>query len=111
MKGVIDVHYASLTSQGVQRRVFHLDGRPSRCQRRPTGFNFGEQTGIGVFPLVIAVTHVLVRYCFFFCCFLSKFTIYSALYFVKTDRKTLNTGSLLSSFGEKSKQDLGCIFG
>ena len=69
MKGVIDVHYASLTSQGAQRRVFHLDGHPSRCQRRPTGFNFGEQTGIGVFPLVIAVTHVLVRYCFFFLLF------------------------------------------
>ena len=30
-------------------------GHPSRYQPRPTGFNFGEQTGTGVFPLVIAV--------------------------------------------------------
>ena len=52
---MIDVHYASLTSQGVQHRVFHLDGHPSRYQPHPTGLNFGEQTGTGVFPLVIAV--------------------------------------------------------
>ena len=52
---MIDVHYASLTSQGVQHRVLYLDGHPSRYQPRPTGLNFGEQTGIGVFPLVIAV--------------------------------------------------------
>ena len=52
---MIDVHYASLTSQGVQHRVFHLDGHPSRYQPRPTGLNFGEQTITGVFPLVIAV--------------------------------------------------------
>ena len=26
VEGVIDVHYASLTSQGVQHRVFYLDG-------------------------------------------------------------------------------------
>ena len=52
---MIDVHYASLTSQGVQHRVFYLDGHPSRYQPRPTGLNFGEQTGTGVFPLVIAV--------------------------------------------------------
>ena len=55
VEGVIDVHYASLTSQGVQRRVFYLYGHPSRYQPRPTGLNFGEQTGTGVFPLVIAV--------------------------------------------------------
>ena len=52
---MIDVHFASLTSQGVQHRVFYLDGHPSRYQPRPTGLNFGEQTGTGVFPLVIAV--------------------------------------------------------
>ena len=52
---MIDVQYASLTSQGVQHRVFYLDGYPSRYQPRPTGLNFGEQTGTGVFPLVIAV--------------------------------------------------------
>ena len=52
---MIDVHYASLTSQGVQHRVIYLDGHPSRYQPRPTGFNFGEQTGTGVFPLVIGV--------------------------------------------------------
>ena len=57
VKGVIDVHYASLTSQGVQHRVFYLDGHPSRYQPRPTGLNFGEQTGTGVFPLVKAVQH------------------------------------------------------
>ena len=54
MEGVIDVHYASLTSQ-VQHRVFYPDGHPSRYQPRPTGLNCGEQTGTGVFPLVIAV--------------------------------------------------------
>ena len=53
VEGVIDVHYASLTSQRVQHRVFYLDGHPSRYQPRPTGLNFGEQTGTGVFPLVI----------------------------------------------------------
>ena len=52
---MIDVHYASLTSQGVQHRVFYRDGHLSRYQPRPTGLNFGEQTGTGVFPLVIAV--------------------------------------------------------
>ena len=52
---MIDVHYASLTSQRVQHRVFYRDGHPSRYQPRPTGLNFGEQTGTGVFPLVIAV--------------------------------------------------------
>ena len=55
VEDVIDVHYASLTSQGVQHRVFCLDGHPSRYQPHPTGLNFGEQTGTGVFPLVIAV--------------------------------------------------------
>ena len=55
VEGVIDVHYASLTSQGVQHRVFYRDGHPSRYQPRPTGLNCGEQTGTGVFPLVIAV--------------------------------------------------------
>ena len=57
VEGVIDVHYANLTSQGVQHRVFYRDGHPSRYQPRPTGLNFGEQTGTGVFPLVIAVPH------------------------------------------------------
>ena len=47
---MIDVHYASLTSQRVQHRVFYRDGHPSRYQPHPTG----EQTGTGVFPLVIA---------------------------------------------------------
>ena len=55
VEGVIDVHYARLTSQGVQHRVFYRDGHPSRYQPRPTGLNFGEQTGTGVFTLVIAV--------------------------------------------------------
>ena len=50
VEGVIDVHYTSLTSQGVQHRVFYVDGHPSRYQPRPTGLNFGEQTGTGVFP-------------------------------------------------------------
>ena len=39
----------------VQHRVFCLDGHPSRYQPRPKGLNFGEQTGSGVFPLVIAL--------------------------------------------------------
>ena len=39
----------------VEHRVFYLDGHPSRYQPRPTGLNCGEQTGTGVFPLVIAV--------------------------------------------------------
>ena len=55
VEGVIGVHYASLTSQGVEHRVFYRDGHPSRYQPRPTGLNFGEQTGTGVFPLVITV--------------------------------------------------------
>ena len=57
VEGVIDVPYASLASRTVQHRVFYLDGHPSRYQPRPTGLNFGEQTGNGVFPLVIAVPH------------------------------------------------------
>ena len=57
MEGVIDVHYASLASCRVQHRVFYLDGHPSRYQPRPTGLNCGEQTGTGVFPLVIAVPY------------------------------------------------------
>ena len=52
---MIDLHYASLTSRRVQHRVFYLDGHPSRYQPRPTGLNCGEQTGTGVFPLVIVV--------------------------------------------------------
>ena len=52
---MIDVHYASLASRRVQHRVFYLDGHPSRYQPRPTRLNCGEQTGTGVFPLVIAV--------------------------------------------------------
>ena len=59
---MIDVHYASLTFQGVQHRVFHQDGYPSRYQPRPTEFNFAEQTGTAVFPLVIAVPHIAVPY-------------------------------------------------
>ena len=55
VEGVIDVHCTSLTSQGVQHRVFYLDGHSSRYQPRPTGLNFGEQTGTGAFPLVTAV--------------------------------------------------------
>ena len=50
MEGVIDVHYASLASQGVQHRVLYIDGHPSRNQPRPTGLKFGEQTGTVVFP-------------------------------------------------------------
>ena len=65
---MIDVHYASLTSQGVQHRVFYLDGHPSRYQPRPTGLNFGEQTGTGVFPLVIAVPHKKLAYHSFLHC-------------------------------------------
>ena len=57
VKGVIDVHYACLISQGVQHRVFYLDGHPSRYQPLPTGLNFDEQRGTGVYPLVIAVPH------------------------------------------------------
>ena len=58
---MIDVCYASLFSQGVQHRVLYLDGHPSRYQPRPTGLNFGEQKGTGVFPLVIAVPSRLCR--------------------------------------------------
>ena len=57
---MIDVHYASLTSRRVQHRVFYLDGHPSRYQPRPTGLNCGEQTGTGVFPLVIAVQLIII---------------------------------------------------
>ena len=63
VEGVIDVHYASLTSRRVQHRVFYLDGHPSRYQPRPTGLNCGEQTGTGVFPLVIAVHKTQKRWC------------------------------------------------
>ena len=59
---MIDVHYASLTLQGVQQRVFDLDDHPSRYQPRPTGLNFGEQTGTGVFPLVTAVSRFSTAY-------------------------------------------------
>ena len=34
VEGVIDVHYASLTTQGVQHRVFYRDGHLSRYQPR-----------------------------------------------------------------------------
>ena len=61
VEGVIDVHDASLTSQGVQHRVFYRDGHPSRYRPRPTGLNFGGQTGTGVFPLVIAVPFGLAK--------------------------------------------------
>ena len=67
MKGVIDVHYASLTSQGLQHSEFYQDGHPSRYQPRPTGLNFGEQTGTGVLVtavdkesfFIIAITDVI----------------------------------------------------
>ena len=39
-----------------QHRVFYPDGHPSRYQPCPTELNFGEQTGTGVFPVVIAVS-------------------------------------------------------
>ena len=52
---MIDIYYASLTSQEVQHRVFYPDGHPSKYQPLPTGLNFGEQTRTGVFSLVIAV--------------------------------------------------------
>ena len=58
VKGVIDVHYTSLTSQGIQHRAFYRDSHPSRYQPRPTGIIFGEQTVTGVFPLVIAVSQM-----------------------------------------------------
>ena len=72
VEGVIDIHYASLTSQGVQHRVFYRDGHPSRYQPRPTGLNFGEQTGTGVFPLVIAVPPIETHHHFSFLCFHSR---------------------------------------
>ena len=56
---MIDVHYASLTSQGVQHRVFYLDGHISRYQPCPTGINFGEQTGTGVFPFCVSRTTII----------------------------------------------------
>ena len=59
VEGVIDVYYASLTSQEVQHRVFYPDGHPSRYQPRPTGLNFGEQTGTGVFLFLIAVLLII----------------------------------------------------
>ena len=62
VKGVIDVHNASLTAQGVQHMVFTLDGHPSRYQPRPTGLNFGEQTGTGVFPFGNSRTSHLVHH-------------------------------------------------
>ena len=53
-----------MISEGVQHRVFYRDGYPSRYQPRPTGLNFGEQTGTGVFPLVIAVPlRIYVYFC------------------------------------------------
>ena len=59
MEGVTDVHYASLTSQGVQHRVFYLDGTHSdinpvqqgltSVNRREPVFHFGDsQTVIAV---------------------------------------------------------------
>ena len=53
VESVIDVHYTSLTSRRVQHRVFYRDGHPSRYQPLPTGLNCGEQSGTGVFPLVV----------------------------------------------------------
>ena len=60
---MIDVRYASLTSQGVQHRVFYRDGHPSRYQPRPTGLNFGEQTGTGVFPFGDSRTSIALAVC------------------------------------------------
>ena len=57
VKGVIDVHYASLTSQGVQHRVFYRDGHPSRYQPCPTGINFGEEAGTGVFTNIAPLSN------------------------------------------------------
>ena len=37
VEGVIEVHYASLTSQVVQKTAFYLDGHPSRYQPCPKG--------------------------------------------------------------------------
>ena len=48
VEGVIDVRYASLTSQGVQQRVFYLDDHPSKYQPCSTGLNVGERTRTGV---------------------------------------------------------------
>ena len=62
VEGVIDVHYASLTSQGVQHRVIYRDGHPSRYQLRPTGLNFGEQTGTDVFPFGDSRTSNIISY-------------------------------------------------
>ena len=62
VEGVIDVHYASLTSQGVQHWVFYSDGHPSRYQPRPTGLNFCEQTGTGVFPSATAIHTINTHY-------------------------------------------------
>ena len=42
VEGVIDVHYTSLTSQGVQHGVFYLAGHPSRYQPRSTGLNLWQ---------------------------------------------------------------------
>ena len=69
---MIDVHYASLTSQGVQDRVFCLDGEPSRYQPHPTGLNFGEQAGTGVFPLVIAVPFFRIFFIIYLFIFFAK---------------------------------------
>ena len=60
---MIDVHCGILTSQGVQYTVFYVDGHPSIWQPRPTGLNFGEQTGTGVFPLTIAVPPKDLSFC------------------------------------------------
>ena len=49
VEGVIDIHNTSLTSHGVQHRVFYLDDHPSRYPPRLTGNRY--------FPLVIAVTN------------------------------------------------------
>ena len=65
VEGMIEIHYASLTSQGVQHRVFYRDGHPSRFQPLPTRLNCGEQTGPGVFPLVIAVHPMHIFIVFF----------------------------------------------
>ena len=43
-----------------RHRVFYRDDHPSRYQPRPTGLIFGEQTGTGVFPLVIAVPLLVI---------------------------------------------------
>ena len=54
VEGVTDVQYASLTSQGVQHSVFHLDGHPSRYQPRQQDLTSVNRREPVFFPLMIA---------------------------------------------------------